>query len=293
MIDALRAHYEGMNSEWIVLREVWGIDALAWGMSRGQRAPYYRRVAYEVKVSREDFRNDLKAWPGKQRYAMQMSHQWLFAVPAGLLNDDEIRSKGPDDVYAQLALARPRCRSPLWVPERAGLAEVHPRGRVVIRRRPETRHTVEELTPSMIATLIRHVPRGTRRYDDYALQEAQADAKAARAQAKQDEARADRIRGRALEQLERHAGGVVEPGQRWRVPVNGAEFIAPYVRGDDKLPKGALVEVEVERVSTEGPWHRRGVHLRRDGAVSAPGRRLDWPDASLGQLLLYGERVED
>lgn len=182
MIDALRAHYEGMHSEWLVLREVWGIDALAWGMSRGQRAPYYRRVAYEVKVSREDFRNDLRQWPAKQRYAMAMSHQWLFAVPAGLLNDDEIRSKGPGDVYSQLALARPQCRSPLWVPERAGLAEVHPRGRVVIRRRPETRHEVEELTPAMVATLIRHVPRGYRRQDDYALQEAQADARIARQQ---------------------------------------------------------------------------------------------------------------
>lgn len=187
MIDALRAYHSHMSSEWIVLREVWGIDALAWGMSRGQRAPYYRRVAYEVKVSREDFRNDLKAWPGKQTYAMQMSHQWLFAVPEGLLSEDEIRSKAKGDVHGQLALGRTRARSPLWVPEGAGLVEVKS-GKVSdlrrcrVRRRPATRPTVEELTPAMVATLIRHVPRGTRRYADYALQQAQADARIARQQ---------------------------------------------------------------------------------------------------------------
>lgn len=54
-------------------------------------------VAYEVKVSRGDMRSELLN-PSKRAYAMEVSHEFYFAVPRGLLKDKEIKFEEPGDL---------------------------------------------------------------------------------------------------------------------------------------------------------------------------------------------------
>lgn len=116
-------------------------------------------VAYEVKVSRSDFRRELYGyapgpntkwrtrpvppWPRKAFFALERSHYFLFAVPKGLLRDDEIeRRKRPGDAKG------------LWLPEEAGLVEVDGRGCTV--RVPAPRRAARPLTTGETAELLRH-----------------------------------------------------------------------------------------------------------------------------------------
>lgn len=47
----------------------------------------HRVIAYEVKVSRADFRRDSQA---KQEYALKFSDQFFYVAPKGLLQQDEL-----------------------------------------------------------------------------------------------------------------------------------------------------------------------------------------------------------
>src|SRR5579862_2430119 len=49
----------------------------------------YRSLAIEVKVSRSDFKRELKD-PGKRVFAETVAHECYFAVPVGLVRKDEI-----------------------------------------------------------------------------------------------------------------------------------------------------------------------------------------------------------
>jgi hypothetical protein len=49
----------------------------------------YVSVAYEIKVSRQDFINELKQ-PAKRRFGLLISNQFYFVTPVGLLTVDEI-----------------------------------------------------------------------------------------------------------------------------------------------------------------------------------------------------------
>lgn len=167
-----------------------GIDLLAIGVWRSAKVaglPGAGRndarnpiAAYEVKVSRADMRRELYGyrpgpnakswktrpvppWPGKAAGALERSHYFVFAVPAGLLKDEEIERREP-----------PADGKGLWLPPEAGLVEVSERGcsaRVEAPRRAEP----EPWGRHEVAELLRHVSAPNR------LRNALADLGAARA----------------------------------------------------------------------------------------------------------------
>jgi hypothetical protein len=49
----------------------------------------FLKVAYEVKVSRADFLNEIKN-PAKRQQGLQFSNEFYFAPPAGLVKQEEI-----------------------------------------------------------------------------------------------------------------------------------------------------------------------------------------------------------
>lgn len=106
---------------WTCLEEFMDIDLLAFGVWAGAR-----RVGYEVKISRSDYRRELRK-PAKRWRAMLFCHQFYFAVPRDLLTDDEIEWQEPTSFDAldqeQLADA-----PTLWVPRDVGLVIVEPWG---------------------------------------------------------------------------------------------------------------------------------------------------------------------
>lgn len=188
--DALRRRHPSAGGAWVCVDEAlsgWsnygtgGIDLLAIGVWKTAKAPGLPGcgklqwdhtvmparshsdarnplVAYEVKVSRSDFRRELygykpgsargrgvPAWPGKARYVLDRVHYFLFATPRGLLWEDEIARREPWGADA------PR-RGALYVPDGVGLVEVDGRGctvRVPAVLRPDpaslTRHETHEI----------------------------------------------------------------------------------------------------------------------------------------------------
>lgn len=174
--DALRRRH-GIEA-WVCIEEAFGgwatsgggVDLLAVGVWKTAKATGLVGagsgentnpiVAYEVKVSRSDFRRELygyvpgqnagwrtrargavPGWPLKAHWALERSHYFMFAVPKGLLKDEEVeRREKPEDGKG------------LWLPPEAGLVEVDTGGchvRVNAPRRPAppalSRHEVGEL----------------------------------------------------------------------------------------------------------------------------------------------------
>jgi hypothetical protein len=120
-------------------------------------------VAYEVKVSRSDYKREVNgyfpsfkaswktrvkggtpAWPGKAYWSLQRSNYFVFAVPEGLLKDEEIERR-----------TRSEGRG-LWLPEEAGLIEVDKHGFCRVRAAAPAREA-RTWTTHEIAELIRHV----------------------------------------------------------------------------------------------------------------------------------------
>lgn len=185
---ALIRRHSAREGEWVCVEEAFsgwtsrsgGIDLLAigaWQTAKAKGLPgcglkarprygnleprtvdtSYPMVAYEVKVSRADFRRDLygpgtkakpapiKAWPYKQADALAQSHYFMFAVPKGLLKDDEIELRMP-----------PQQGRGLWLPPEAGLIEVSESGRCFVRVDAPRRECPPPLPRAMIAELLRH-----------------------------------------------------------------------------------------------------------------------------------------
>lgn len=171
--EALRRRHD--IEAWVCIDEAFcgwatsggGVDLLAIGVWRSAHVgglPGAGRddarnpiVAYEVKVSRSDFRRELYGykpgpnvkwatrpvppWPLKAHWALERSHYFMFAVPKGLLKDEEIARR-----------ERPEDGKGLWLPPEVGLVEVDGQGchvRVDAPRRPAPpamdRHEVGEL----------------------------------------------------------------------------------------------------------------------------------------------------
>lgn len=82
-----------MPGPWTVLEEFRGIDLLA--ISAWSSAESYARVGYEVKVGRGDLRYELLR-PHKRAGNVAWCNAFYFAVPAGLLAEDEIAWAEPD-----------------------------------------------------------------------------------------------------------------------------------------------------------------------------------------------------
>lgn len=82
--DGLLRRHPADQFEWTCIEEWLGIDLLAWS-AWGKR----KRVGYEVKVSRSDYRRELLK-PGKRLAAQAFCNEFYMAVPKGLLTKDEL-----------------------------------------------------------------------------------------------------------------------------------------------------------------------------------------------------------
>lgn len=106
IIEALEAHYTTQ-------RDCLFFDELRIGTGYGEGAEQridawvmygipskqFRRVAFEVKVSRSDFLAELKK-PLKRRYALMLSNEFFFATPPGLIRAGELPAEcGLVEVY--------------------------------------------------------------------------------------------------------------------------------------------------------------------------------------------------
>lgn len=95
ILDALRALHPA--EQWAFFREL--RIGTGYGKDSDQRldawaihffpSEHCKRVAYEVKVSRSDFRREVRA-PLKRRWALLLSNEFYFAAPAGLIKPDEL-----------------------------------------------------------------------------------------------------------------------------------------------------------------------------------------------------------
>lgn len=117
-------------------------------------------VAYEVKVSRADYKRELwgyrpgpkasyrtKAvppWPHKAHFAIERSHYFVFAVPQGLLTDEEIARR-----------AKPMDGKSLYLPANCGLVEVRPTGTIKVRAKAVPT-AARPLTAGEVGEVIRH-----------------------------------------------------------------------------------------------------------------------------------------
>lgn len=89
IFDALRKRHPAYEpgfagvGRWVTLREWQGVDLLALDAWRPAQV-----IGYEVKVSRSDMRSELLK-PAKRAAAVAACTQFYFAVPAGMLTDEE------------------------------------------------------------------------------------------------------------------------------------------------------------------------------------------------------------
>jgi hypothetical protein len=117
---------------WTCIEEWCEIDLLAIASvqrpAQGSNGGSYPVVGYEVKVDRGDYRSELRK-PEKRQHALTICNEFYFAVPRGLLRDDEI------DATAQPELGEPS----LWVPGDVGLVVVDGRGCRVAKPAPLNR----------------------------------------------------------------------------------------------------------------------------------------------------------
>lgn len=119
VMEALRARHSE-DKGWVCLEEAFNIDFLAlachgqYGGRAERRAvgALHPWVGYEVKVSRADFRCEIRK-PSKRAWAVAMTHEFYFCAPKGLIKPHE-------------------------VPEDCGLLEVHGAGSRVAKPSPIT-----------------------------------------------------------------------------------------------------------------------------------------------------------
>jgi hypothetical protein len=213
-----------MNTNWVTLSEAFGIDVLAISQSRGQTPPHYRRISYELKASRADFRRELDAWPTKARKALEMAHAFVFVTPAGLLSDVERRRRHAPgrqlEHLTEIPSRPPRGqREALYVPEPCGLMEVGPDGVCKMRVRPKWGERADPWSAADLAYLAAYAWRpGVIMTAEYAKDQAR--------YAKDDlERRLQRIaeeEERLRRVLSTYAPIHVQVGQHWRIPGGNA-----------------------------------------------------------------------
>ena len=97
LLDILERALHQSSSEWLFFRELRiGTGRTATSLQRLDAFalnafPHLgmRRVCYEIKISRSDFRGEVKR-PLKRRIGMRFSNEFYFVAPAGLLAPSEI-----------------------------------------------------------------------------------------------------------------------------------------------------------------------------------------------------------
>jgi hypothetical protein len=158
VLDVLARGYEtraGANQEWVFLRELrvgTAADEVHFDAEAGQivKAGWaqrldafavncwpskgFRRIAFEVKVTRSDFLSEIKD-PGKRQAGLAMSNEFYFVTPRGLVDPSEI-------------------------PPECGLIEVTPEGG---RRKTVAapHRDVPELSMRSVVSMLRHAFNAT------------------------------------------------------------------------------------------------------------------------------------
>lgn len=139
---------------WTCIEELLGCDLVAFaavqrpfhGPGHGTVATAkYPRVGYEVKVSRADYRKELRQ-PWKRERAISLTHAFYFAVPLGLLTPEEREHRG----------SQRDGQKTLWVPEDVGLVEVHGGGCRVVHQAP-VRLEPEPIDATLLGVCARHI----------------------------------------------------------------------------------------------------------------------------------------
>jgi hypothetical protein len=280
VLTALRRHHDRLTQPWVVLREAFGIDALAISQSRTNN---FRRIAYEVKVSRGDFYRELDRWPCKAAAGLRLAHQFVFVVPEGMLGPDDMRR----DARGQLRLAGTRRRR-LWVPPEAGLMEVNEDRVCRMRlRAPITEAPAwsDQETAYLVAYAHRPGVIATAEWNAVNL--------------RRELELAEDMKRRAAEAMEKARTRLVEvgpllvrPGSRWRVPGGWAPPVpradAPgRFRWDDGPVDCEVIELRPSKYSGQPD-----VRLRRVDGL-AEHAEDGWPHGvALDQFLLECDRLE-
>lgn len=97
------------------------------------RSGDFERIAYEIKVSRSDFLNEIQK-PWKREPGMAVSHRFYYVTPPGLLQPSE-------------------------VPEGCGLMEVHPSGHVKTRVKAPFREQGDTVPIGFFTSLVRRLQK--------------------------------------------------------------------------------------------------------------------------------------
>lgn len=102
-----------LPAAWTVIEEFEGIDLLAISANKtppqgAQRQGDYSWIGYEVKVSRSDMRRELLE-PGKRYRARRICHEFYFAVPKGLLKEEELSYEEPGQGFSGEDFQRKPC----------------------------------------------------------------------------------------------------------------------------------------------------------------------------------------
>lgn len=134
---------------WTCIEELLGCDLVAFSaVQRPHNGPgkgaTYPRVGYEVKVSRADYRKELRQ-PWKREKAVGYCHAFYFAVPLGLLDPFEV----------ELRVGDPEGTA-LWVPDDVGLVVVHRGGCRIIHEAP-VRREPEAVDGDLLGVCARHI----------------------------------------------------------------------------------------------------------------------------------------
>lgn len=273
VLTALRRHHARMQTPWVVLREAFGIDALAISQS-GSRDPKYRRVSYEIKVSRSDYRRELARWPQKAAVALRLGHQFYFAIPAGMLTPGE-RTR------------RPQPHPGLWVPEPAGLIEVNADRVCEIRMRAAVTDA-PAWTDREAAYLVSYAHRpGAEAHTEWKAADLNARMRATDSAKKYAEQQAEKVVARLAEL----GAALVQPGSRWKVNWLMAPHVPMRVNGElNPDPRCDLEECVCEVLGVVSSEVGLVVKLKRTDGPERHDRTYD--GVPLGRFLLEAEKVE-
>ncbi len=100
ILDALNEKYKTLSEAGFDDAPMWiYFDELRSSGGRGSRVDFwamacwrslkYKRISYEIKISRGDFLHELKD-PSKKEFAMEISNEFYFVTPPGLIKEDEL-----------------------------------------------------------------------------------------------------------------------------------------------------------------------------------------------------------
>lgn len=228
VLDALRRRYTG-DGEWLFFEEWKRVDAFAircWGSGIGNR-----RIAFEVKTSRADFLSELRR-PMKREFAMDVSHQFFFATPKGLVDGREIPHGCGLIEVDEKARTKIAVHAPVRSPRALKMSEA-----ISLMRAPLYKGGILQLRREVLLT--------------------------------EGAAAHDRKRARGMEErlrfaermLELHAGAKVEKGSLWKGLWNPHSWVKP---------SAAPVAVYVEKIEERSPT-MTAIEVRRlDGADFYP-----------------------